>query len=206
MGKGAVVVTAVVVAAAAVREAAVVSRRRSKRVAEEVKRKKVAALIEVEQKFSTPTALFRSIADAMVEEMEHGLRADPHAPLKMLISYIDDGNLPTGDEHRLFYALDFGGTNFRVIWVQLGGREKRVVRQQYKEVSIPPRLTVGTSMKLFNFIAAELEKIVKTEGDDFQLPEGILHQWHSRTVGEDVVAELSRAMERQGLDMSYSSC
>jgi hypothetical protein len=33
------------------------------------------------------------IVDAMVEEMEHGLRVDPHAPLKMLISYVN--NLPT---------------------------------------------------------------------------------------------------------------
>jgi hexokinase len=49
---------------------------------------------EVEQRFATPTALLRGIADAMVEEMERGLRADPHAPLKMLISYVDI--LPTG--------------------------------------------------------------------------------------------------------------
>lgn len=50
------------------------------------------------------------------------------------------------DEHGLFYALDLGGTNFRVIRVQLGGREKRVVSQQYEEVAIPPHLMVGTSM------------------------------------------------------------
>jgi hexokinase len=50
------------------------------------------------------------------------------------------------DEHGLFYALDLGGTNFRVLRVQLGGREKRVVKQEYKEVSIPPHLMVGTSM------------------------------------------------------------
>ncbi|KAL5220096.1 hypothetical protein ABZP36_024809 [Zizania latifolia] len=74
------------------------------------------------------------------------------------------------DEHKLFYALDLGGTNFSVIRVQLGGREKRVVTQQYEEVSIPPHLMVGTSM-----------------------------------VGEDVVAELSRAMERQRLDMKVTA-
>jgi hexokinase len=49
------------------------------------------------------------------------------------------------DEHGLFYALDLGGTNFRVMRVQLGGREKRVVKQQYQEVTIPPHLMVGTS-------------------------------------------------------------
>jgi hexokinase len=49
------------------------------------------------------------------------------------------------EEHGLFYALDLGGTNFRVIRVQLGGREKRVVKQQYQEFFIPPHLMVGTS-------------------------------------------------------------
>ena len=48
------------------------------------------------------------------------------------------------DEHGLFYALDLGGTNFRVLRVQLGGKEKRAV-QQYEEVPIPPHLMVGTS-------------------------------------------------------------
>ena len=85
--------------------------------------------------------------------------------------------------------------------VQLGGREKRVVKQQYEEVSIPPHLMVGSSMvsldvlllvsqvvrifnavslmylelliqELFDFIAAALAKFVDTEGEDFHLPEG----------------------------------
>ncbi|KAL5662567.1 hypothetical protein ACJX0J_029692, partial [Zea mays] len=135
------------------------------------------------------------------------------------------------DEHGLFYALDLGGTNFRVLRVQLGGREKRVVKQQYEEVSIPPHLMVGTSIELFDFIAAALAKFVDTEGEDFHLPEGrqrelgftfsfpvnqtsissgTLIKWTkgfsiNGTVGEDVVSELSRAMERQGLDMKVTA-
>jgi hypothetical protein len=49
---------------------------------------------EVERALSTPTALLRSISDALVAEMERGLRGDIHSQLKMLISYVD--NLPTG--------------------------------------------------------------------------------------------------------------
>lgn len=234
MAKGAVVGTAVVACAvataAAVGVAVVVSRRRKRgRDAEAGRRKKASDVIEeVEQALATPTPLLRGIADAMVEEMERGLRADPHAPLKMLISYVD--NLPTGDEHGLFYALDLGGTNFRVLRVQLGGKEKRAA-QQYEEVAIPPHLMVGTSAELFDFIAAELERFVVTEGDDFHLPEGrhrelgftfsfpvhqtsissgTLIKWTkgftiNGTVGEDVVAELSMAMERQGLDMKVTA-
>ncbi|VAH21360.1 unnamed protein product [Triticum turgidum subsp. durum] len=138
--------------------------------------------------------------------MERGLRGDMHSQLKMLISYVD--NLPTGDEHGLFYALDLGGTNFRVLRVQLGGREKRVAKQQYQEVSIPPHLMVGTSLELFDFIAAVLAKFVETEGDEFHLPMGRQRELgftFSFPVGEDVVAELSKAMERQGLDMKVTA-
>ena len=100
MGKAAAVGTAVVVCAA-VGVAVVVARRRRRREAElqgsaEADRKRrAAAVIEgVERSLSTPTALLRSIADAMVSEMERGLRGDIHSQLKMLISYVD--NLPTG--------------------------------------------------------------------------------------------------------------
>ncbi|KAF6985677.1 hypothetical protein CFC21_003508 [Triticum aestivum] len=138
--------------------------------------------------------------------MERGLRGDIHSQLKMLISYVDQ--LPTGDEHGLFYALDLGGTNFRVLRVQLGGREKRVAKQQYQEVSIPPHLMVGTSLELFDFIASVLAKFIETEGDEFHLPVGRQRELgftFSFPVGEDVVAELSKAMERQGLDMKVSA-
>jgi hexokinase len=78
------------------------------------------------------------------------------------------------DEHGLFYALDLGGTNFRVLRVQLGGKEKRVVKQQYDEVSIPPHLMVGTSMVStclivkfpgvvkFTFVIANVSSIIGT--------------------------------------------
>jgi hexokinase len=49
------------------------------------------------------------------------------------------------DEKGLFYAVDLGGTNFRVLRVQLGGKEKRIVKQEYQEVAIPPELMQGTS-------------------------------------------------------------
>ncbi|KAG8086148.1 hypothetical protein GUJ93_ZPchr0010g9121 [Zizania palustris] len=234
MGKAAAVGTAVVVCAAV--GTAVVLARRRRREAERLegaaaeRKRKVGAVIEdVERTLSTPTALLRSIAGDMVSEMERGLRGDIHSAVKMLITYVD--NLPTGNEQGLFYALDLGGTNFRVLRVQLGGKGKRVIHQQYNEVSIPPHLMVGTSMELFDFIAAALSKFVETEGDDFHLPEGrqrelgftfsfpvnqtsissgTLIKWTkgfsiSGTVGEDVVSELSKAMDRQGLDMKVTA-
>lgn len=49
------------------------------------------------------------------------------------------------DEKGLFYALDLGGTNFRVLLVELGGKEKGVINQEVSEVSIPPHLMTGSS-------------------------------------------------------------
>jgi hexokinase len=52
------------------------------------------------------------------------------------------------NERGLFYAVDLGGTNFRVLRVQLGGLEGRVIKQEYEEVAIPPELMLGTSEEL----------------------------------------------------------
>lgn len=54
------------------------------------------------------------------------------------------------NEKGLFYALDLGGTNFRVLRVQLGGKDERVVATEFEQVSIPKELMFGTSeVRLF---------------------------------------------------------
>lgn len=81
-------------------------------------------------------------------------------------------------EKGLYYAVDLGGTNFRVLRVQLGGIDGRVIKQEYEEVAIPTDLMLGKSEDLFDFIAAELISFVSREGDDF-----ILHTGQSREIG-----------------------
>lgn len=49
------------------------------------------------------------------------------------------------NEKGLFYALDLGGTNFRVLRVQLGGNEDRVVDTEFEQVAIPQELMFGTT-------------------------------------------------------------
>uniref|UniRef100_A0A5B7AJP5 Phosphotransferase n=1 Tax=Davidia involucrata TaxID=16924 RepID=A0A5B7AJP5_DAVIN len=189
----------------------------------------MAILKEFEEKCGTPAAKLKQVADAMTVEMHAGLASEGGSKLKMLISYVD--NLPTGDEKGLFYALDLGGTNFRVLRVQLGGKDGGIVNQEFAEVSIPPHLMVGTSDALFDYIATALAKFVAEEGQNFHLPpgrqrelgftfsfpvmqtainSGTLIRWTkgfsiNDAVGQDVVAELARAMERQNLDMRVSA-
>ncbi|XP_029121025.1 hexokinase-1 isoform X3 [Elaeis guineensis] len=226
MGKVAVG-AAVVCAAAACAVAALVVRHRMRSSGRWARAMEI--LKELEENCATPIGKLRQVADAMTVEMLAGLASEGGSKLKMLISYVD--NLPKGDETGLFYALDLGGTNFRVLRVQLGGKGGRVVKQEFEEVSIPPNLMVGSSSELFDFIAAALAKFVASEGEEFHLPvgrqrelgftfsfpvkqtsisSGTLIKWTkgfaiNGTVGEDVVAELTKAIERQGLDMRVTA-
>lgn len=190
---------------------------------------KVEAIVkEVEEACATPIPRLREVADALVEHMEAGLASDNQL-LKMVITFVD--SLPTGNEKGLFYALDLGGTNFRVLRVQLGGREGRVVDQEFEEVSIPSNLMIGTEKELFDYIASKLATFVTKEGKNFSvepghqrelgftfsfpvhqtaIASGNLIKWSkgfsvSEMVGKDVVVALKEAMERQGLDMRVSA-
>ncbi|KAF2301128.1 hypothetical protein GH714_020280 [Hevea brasiliensis] len=129
---------------------------------------------EMEEKCATPIGKLKQVADAMLVEMHAGLASEGGSKLKMLISYVD--NLPTGDENGLFYALDLGGTNFRVLRVKLGGKDGRLVNQEFAEVPIPPNLMTGTSNALFDYIAAELAKFVAQEGEELQSPPGKMRE------------------------------
>ncbi|CAL9223667.1 unnamed protein product [Arabidopsis halleri] len=226
MGKVAVATT-VVCSVAVCAAAALIVRRRMKSSG------KWARVIEIlkafEEDCATPIAKLRQVADAMTVEMHAGLASEGGSKLKMLISYVD--NLPSGDETGFFYALDLGGTNFRVMRVLLGGKQDRVVKREFKEESIPPHLMTGKSHELFDFIVDVLAKFVATEGEDFHLPPGrqrelgftfsfpvkqislsagTLINWTKGfsiddTVNKDVVGELVKAMERVGLDMRVAA-
>ncbi|CAH8262788.1 unnamed protein product [Arabidopsis lyrata] len=226
MGKVAVATT-VVCSVAVCAAAALIVRRRMKSSG------KWARVIEIlkafEEDCATPIAKLRQVADAMTVEMHAGLASEGGSKLKMLISYVD--NLPSGDETGFFYALDLGGTNFRVMRVLLGGKQDRVVKREFKEESIPPHLMTGKSHELFDFIVDVLAKFVATEGEDFHLPPGrqrelgftfsfpvkqislsagTLINWTKGfsiddAVDKDVVGELVKAMERVGLDMRVAA-
>ncbi|WCJ35109.1 Hexokinase-2 chloroplastic [Euphorbia peplus] len=186
-------------------------------------------LTKFQQECATPLPVLRHVADAMTADMRAGLASDGGSDLKMILSYVD--HLPSGNEKGLFYALDLGGTNFRVLRVQLGGKEERVVATEFEQVSIPQDLMFSTSEELFDFIASKLENFAQKEGGKFHLPHGrkreigftfsfpvkqisidsgLLIKWTkgfavSGTAGRDVVACLNEAMERRKLDMRVSA-
>ncbi|CAN1314924.1 Hexokinase-2, chloroplastic [Linum perenne] len=186
-------------------------------------------LNNLQQDSATPLPVLRHVADSMAQEMRAGLAVEGGSELKMILSYVD--SLPSGNEKGLFYALDLGGTNFRVLRVQLGGKEDRVIATESEQVSIPQDLMFGTSEQLFDFIANGLARFAEKEGGEFKLPNGrereigftfsfpvrqtsidsgLLIKWTkgfavSGTAGRDVVACLNESMERQALDMRVSA-
>ncbi|KNA14451.1 hypothetical protein SOVF_107500 [Spinacia oleracea] len=228
MGK--VVVVATVLGAAAVCAAAVGGLIVSRRMKNGAKwSRTIEILRDFEEKCGTPVEKLKQVTDALIVEMNAGLHSDKGGRVKMLISYVD--NLPTGEEDGLFYALDLGGTNFRVLRVQLGGKDGGIKHQEFAEVPIPMELMIGTSDDLFDYIASELAKFVTQEGEEFQLPfgrerelgftfsfpvmqtsidSGTLITWAKGfciddTVGKDVAEELAKALKKQGVDMHVTA-
>ncbi|NP_001305619.1 hexokinase-1 [Solanum tuberosum] len=189
----------------------------------------MAILREFEEKCKTQDAKLKQVADAMTVEMHAGLASEGGQSSRCLspMSIISQLVMKLG----VFYALDLGGTNFRVLRVQLGGKDGGIIHQEFAEASIPPSLMVGTSDALFDYIAAELAKFVAAEEEKFHQPpgkqrelgfhllipsnadfnnSGTIMRWTKGfsiddAVGQDVVGELTKAMKEKVLDMRVSA-
>ncbi|KAK3205210.1 hypothetical protein Dsin_019256 [Dipteronia sinensis] len=227
MGRGVVVGVAVGVAAAACVVAGVVV---GKRVKSRRKWKRVMGVLrELEEGCETTVGRLRQVVDAMAVEMHAGLASEGGSKLKMLLTYVD--NLPSGNEKGTYYALDLGGTNFRVLRVQLGGGQgSSILDKDVERQAIPQHLMTGSSEDLFDFIASSLQQFVEKEGNGstpsfvrrelgftFSFPvkqlsvsSGLLIKWTKGFAIEDVVGKevgecLQNALIRKGLDMRVAA-
>ncbi|CAB3254733.1 unnamed protein product [Arctia plantaginis] len=150
-----------------------------------------------------------------------GKDTNASATVKCFITYIQD--LPNGKERGKFLALDLGGTNFRVLIINLGENH---FDMQSKIYAIPNHIMTGTGVALFDHIAECLANFMKDHevyeerlalGFTFSFPlqqlgltKGILERWTkgfscSGVVGEDVVQGLKDAIARRG-DVQIDIC
>lgn len=169
------------------------------------------------------------MVDAMAVEMHAGLASEGGSKLKMLLTFVD--NLPNGSEKGTYYALHLGGTNFRVLRVQLGGHRSTILGHDVDRQPIPQNIMTSTSEELFDFVASSLKAFVEREGNNsepsqvkrrdlgftFSFPvkqmsvsSGILIKWTKGfaiedMVGKDVVECLQEALSRRGLDMRVAA-
>lgn len=154
----------------------------------------------------------------MLKELNEGLRRETNmiASLKMYPTYVRD--VPDGTEKGKFMALDLGGTNFRVLVIDLDGDE---FKMENKIFSIPLEIMTGTGEQLFDHIAECMASFMEEHnlmnhklplGFTFSFPcrqEGLtrarLVNWTkgfccSGVEGEDVV-EMLRASLRKRSDI-----
>ena len=146
-----------------------------------------------------------------------GLRAETQeaASVKCYPTFVT--RLPSGREVGKFLALDLGGTNFRVLLIEIGARGRFVMESEV--FAVQEELMTGTGAALFDHIASCLASFIKEKhlerenlplGFTFSFPliqEGLtvgrLAQWTkgfkcSSVEGNDVVELLKQAIERRG--------
>lgn len=160
----------------------------------------------------------QQISRDFAADMERALRGQPGATVSALKSHV---SLPGGDEHGVYLALDFGGTNARAARIRLLGRHCYLIE---KKVCQPLRLpgqydylsSATTAGELFDFLAHLVGQVAHgqqayTLGHTFSfaierqdLRDGRLLSWSKEIAvpgveGEWVNAMLKQALARQGL-------
>ncbi|KAK9154761.1 hypothetical protein Sjap_002241 [Stephania japonica] len=226
MGRAAVAAAGLAAAAACVVAAVLVSRRVKSR---KKWNRMVGVLRELEEGCGTEIGRLRQVVDAMAVEMHAGLASEGGSKLKMLLTYID--TLPDGCEEGVYYSLDLGGTNFRVLRVHLGGQRSMILNKKVNRQPIPLELMTGTSEELFDFIALTLKQLVQSESSEseFRLDErmvlgvtfsfpvkqasassGTLIKWTKGfdiedMVGKDFAESLQHALINRGLNLRVAA-
>lgn len=121
-------------------------------------------------------------------------------------------------EEGIYLALDLGGTNFRMILMEL--KNSKIIREDVKHYHIDDNLRIGCGYKLFDYLAECVDSFVKNEnlsnneklllGFTFSFPmkqhsldSGCLVTWTKSfncpsVVGEDVVKLLKNSLTKIG--------
>lgn len=98
------------------------------------------------------------LMEKMNISFEEGLRSETAstAAVKMLPSYVR--SVPNGTEQGSFLALDLGGTNFRVLLIEIDGHKSSMTSKIFR---VPDHFMRGTGETLFDHIAFCLHKFVE---------------------------------------------
>eukprot|EP01054_Gregarina_sp_Poly1_P011467 Gregarina_sp_Poly_1__11466@NODE_985_length_5470_cov_797_213215_g692_i0_p2_GENE_NODE_985_length_5470_cov_797_213215_g692_i0NODE_985_length_5470_cov_797_213215_g692_i0_p2_ORF_typecomplete_len514_score88_85Hexokinase_1/PF00349_21/1_9e51Hexokinase_2/PF03727_16/1_9e44_NODE_985_length_5470_cov_797_213215_g692_i037935334 len=120
----------------------------------------------------------KKMTRSFVDELHIGLRCHKAHPFehvaaecsfKMLDAYVP--HPPTGDESGVFYALDFGGSNFRVVRCVMERGKMRVTQKkaslQECQTDLPKGLLdpKASATMMFDFFAKTAEDFMRENGD-----------------------------------------
>ncbi len=172
------------------------------------------------KEFTVDSERLQEIAANFRQDLKLGLRSPEDSSLRMLKSYV---GLPTGKEKGEYLALDFGGTNVRVLRIRLEGEGKYEV---VKKVGKPLRVDgiydyVGIGSKaedMFDFLAGLIDEAVDGDhetkyllGHTFSFPSEQTDLYNAKLIiwtkefatadveGKVVNDLLKEALARQGL-------
>jgi len=158
----------------------------------------------------------KEVCSHLLVELDRGLTkaTNKEATIKCFPTYVRE--LPNGEECGKFLALDLGGTNFRVLLIELG---PHVFHMKSKIFAVPQSIMHGTGTGLFDHIAECLATFMHEHNVDveklplgftFSFPcsqEGLtvakLTTWTkgfkcAGVEGNDVVSLLKEAIARRG--------
>jgi len=165
----------------------------------------------------------KELCRLLLNELNRGLnkQTHPQSSVKCFPTYVRE--LPDGTENGKFLALDLGGTNFRVLLIELTGSDCEMKNRIY---SIPQKIMLGSGEQLFDHIAECLAAFtVEHKITDITLPLGFtfsfpcsqqgltkarLTTWTkgfkcAGVEGEDVVRLLRDSIARRG-DVDIDVC
>ncbi|GFQ77689.1 hexokinase-1 [Trichonephila clavata] len=171
---------------------------------------------EVLKPFMLSNETLQQISALLLDEFEKGLDSGRNnlSSVKMYPTFVRD--VPNGTEEGTFLALDLGGSNFRILRIDLHGELYYMTSKIYE---IPQSIMIGTGEALFEHIAKCLESHLEHLGlHKHSLPLGftfsfpciqkgltsaLLVSWTkgftcSGVIGQDVVHLLRAAMKRRG--------
>lgn len=170
--------------------------------------------------FTIDSDELRTIAADFRYDLKKGLEDPEQSSLRMLKSYV---GLPTRQEKGDYLALDFGGTNVRVLLIRLkGDGEYEVLKKVAKPLVVPGEYNYiaasATAKQMFDFIAGLVEEAVggdKTKkyylGHTFSFPSVQTNLYNAKliiwtkefatpgVVGKVVNDLLKDALKRRGL-------
>ncbi|OEL19024.1 Hexokinase-10 [Dichanthelium oligosanthes] len=176
-----------------------------------------------EEGCATPTERLQRVVNSLAVEMFAGLASEGASKVRMLLTCVDE--LPNGSEEGIYYAIDLGGTSFRVMKLELGSGSM-AINKKIEHRPIPEELTKGTSEDLFDLIASALKNFIEREGGKdegralgftFSFPvrqvsisSGSLIRWTKEfsieeAVGKDVAQCLNEALVRNGLNLQVTA-
>lgn len=119
--------------------------------------------------------------------------------LKMLTSHVN--SLPDGTQEGTFYALDLGGTNLRVLRVELRKGEKAEVAEHRKPIKEELMSAAATGVELFDFIADTAKELTDKFGEKEKRPAGFTFSFpmSQSSVKQGRLVEWTKGFETKGV-------